>query len=264
MAKTAFQIKINPTTWKKYQGEKNRRGYQCIMLSERFLQDPKIQQLTASQVLLYLSCLLHASQSTPGECQVNAQLMSSECRVKPGLIPSGLQALQSLQLLTYEKIEPLKKLREGNRREEKVIPLVPSVLVPKPADPPNPRRAEPEKQTELIATEPALATGVADRLVRLWNSNRGSLPECKSLGNDRRKKATLRWREHPDEAFWVSLAQFLAKSDWHQGKNDRGWRADFDFFVQAKTCLKFREGTLGGQQQRASRPIFNLETGEML
>ncbi len=248
-----YSIRINPKTWEKYQGKQRKKGYRSIMLSERFLDDDKIMSLKASEVLLYLSCLLVASQSNTGECQVNAKLLSSHSRVKPGLISSCLRRLQSFQLLSYDfsdtLIEP--KLKEVKLREDKT----------------KAKESEPDPvQVELELSDrtsnQASATGVADRLLRVWNENRGSLKECRAFNSDRRRKAQARWREKPDEEFWKSLVKSLATSGWHCGKNDRGWVASIDFILKPDTWVRHLEGSLGGRVKTEKR--LDSKTGQMV
>lgn len=79
-------------------------------------------------------------------------------------------------------------------------------------------------------------------LVAIWNSNRGELAEVVKLTTDRGRRAKARLQERPDLGWWVSVAQRIAASAFCCGKNDRGWRADFDFFVRPGSAEKTMEG----------------------
>lgn len=71
------------------------------------------------------------------------------------------------------------------------------------------------------------------------------LPQARTLTPQRRKSLIARMREHGGiEAWKIALAN-VEKSAFLQGQNDRGWRADFDFLLQAARFTKVVEGTYG-------------------
>lgn len=117
VAKVIYKIKV--TNWDKYNSGK-KKGHRNFMLSSGFFNDAKIRCLNPSEILLFLCCLCMSAESNTSEFQVEAQSMSSQCRVKPGLIPSQLRTLEELQLVTVEKIEFLKNRieKKKKRREE--------------------------------------------------------------------------------------------------------------------------------------------------
>lgn len=79
-------------------------------------------------------------------------------------------------------------------------------------------------------------------LVEIWNSHRNNLPECKVITTKRKKGALARWGERPDESYWVGVIAKLAGSNFCNGQNDRGWRADIDFLLRPDTHVKAFEG----------------------
>ena len=89
--------------------------------------------------------------------------------------------------------------------------------------------------------------GVQD-LFGLYKKKCTNLKGAAKLNNSRQKAASARLKEYPEEQRWHELAEFLNRSPWHTGSNDRKWKADFDFFVRPSTMLKFLEGSLAGQR----------------
>ncbi len=79
-------------------------------------------------------------------------------------------------------------------------------------------------------------------LFEIWNEHRGKLPKSLLMTPKRLKNANARLKEVPDLEQWVKIVKKLASSEWHLGKNDRGWRADFDFFLKPDTYVKAMEG----------------------
>lgn len=84
----------------------------------------------------------------------------------------------------------------------------------------------------------------------IWNENRGSLPEAVALTKQRESAARQRWKEVPDEEYWRSVVMKMSVSSFCCGENDRGWRADFDFFLKPSTHVKVAEGMFGYRPTR--------------
>lgn len=51
-----------------------------------------------------------------------------------------------------------------------------------------------------------------------------------------------RWKEHSTDEFWREVIWGINQSEFCLGKNDRGWKADFDWFVRTDTAAKVIEG----------------------
>lgn len=78
-------------------------------------------------------------------------------------------------------------------------------------------------------------------LMDIWNAHRGSLPKALELSESRYSKAKKRVGECDDKEVWIKVVQWLAKSEFHTGRNDRGWKADFAFLLRPETRLKIQE-----------------------
>jgi hypothetical protein len=171
--------KITITNWKKYNSNR-KKSFRSVMIDERFLDDPKIEKLTPGGVLLFLSCLLAASQSESGQIQVSTKLMSFQSRLKPHLIPSQLQTLQSLQLVSYEKIDLLLNRNEMNRNEDNEnTPLPPEVIFQETEIQESPKHRISSAQRQELSCSPLyqeLTSLLADMKIYSPKLNR-SLPE---------------------------------------------------------------------------------------
>ncbi|HEX7720474.1 MAG TPA: DUF1376 domain-containing protein [Woeseiaceae bacterium] len=79
-----------------------------------------------------------------------------------------------------------------------------------------------------------------------WNemAKRTGLPSVKAFPKSRRTAFRERLREFGPAAFTDAI-QAVERSDFCRGKNDRGWRADFDFLLQPKSFVKLLEGAYG-------------------
>lgn len=119
---------------------------------------------------------------------------------------------------------------------------------------PDSTKSEPEKPK---GPEP-------EDLLRVWNENRGPMLGAKSLSEIRRRAAKARLHQEPDLAFWTTLARNLAVSPFHTGDNDRGWVADFDFFIRPKTLTQAKDGAFApkGGRPTQSKLVYDPVANE--
>lgn len=82
--------------------------------------------------------------------------------------------------------------------------------------------------------------GCAD-VVALWNS-RNELPSVRSVTNGRRKHINARLSEPFFRDNWQVAIHRLLQSPFLTGTNDRGWRADFDWFMKPDSVPRIMEG----------------------
>lgn len=79
-------------------------------------------------------------------------------------------------------------------------------------------------------------------LLAAWNEG---IPEglraAKGLNPERERSSRARLKERPLED-WVVIIARIRSSDFCRGKNDRGWRADFDWLIRSGTAVKVLEG----------------------
>jgi len=130
----------------------------------------------------------------------------------------------------------------------------PNLTKPEESSPPAPDFTTAEAETPKGPTP--------EDLLRVWNENRGPMLGAKSLSEIRRRAAKARLHQEPDLGFWTTLARNLALSPFHTGDNDRGWVADFDFFIRPKTLTQAKDGAFvpkGGARlpKLAYDPIAN-------
>jgi hypothetical protein len=79
-------------------------------------------------------------------------------------------------------------------------------------------------------------------LLRIWNENRGKLPEATRLSKDRERHARARLAEEPNLELWAQVVRRLAASSFCLGSGEKGWRATFDFLLRPGTLAKALEG----------------------
>ncbi len=74
------------------------------------------------------------------------------------------------------------------------------------------------------------------RIAALWNTHCGPLPKVREMTKGRVKRC--RDEDHRSDEEITSAIQFMAKSEFHIGKNDRNWRASFDYFMRQEKLVE--------------------------
>lgn len=92
----------------------------------------------------------------------------------------------------------------------------------------------------------------ADRLtpkdiLESWNELAAAcdLPKAEKMTGGRLRQAQARLREYPEIETWKRAFRHIHDTPFLRGENDRGWRADLDFLLQAKSFTRLIEGTYG-------------------
>ena len=82
------------------------------------------------------------------------------------------------------------------------------------------------------------------------------LPKCRVLTKTRLAQVKARVAEIGEDGLHEAIDN-LRDSAFCQGLNPRGWRASFDFVMQASSCIKLLEGAYSDGP--AQRKMSNLE-----
>lgn len=96
------------------------------------------------------------------------------------------------------------------------------------------------------ASDDARAFTVHD-FVESWNevAQACGLSQIRKLTDARKRAFAVRRREYPDIEDWQAAFRCLQANRWMHGDSKTGWRADPDFFLQAKSFTKLAEGQYG-------------------
>lgn len=110
-------------------------------------------------------------------------------------------------------------------------------------------RTEQGNKESIPLSEEGISDGVPDALKAFHAYNelaqRIGLPLARTLTPARRKSLTARLREHGGMPAWNQALANVERSAFLRGKNDRGWRLDFDFLIAASKFTRVHDGTYG-------------------
>lgn len=138
---------------------------------------------------------------------------------------------------------------------------------------PNDIYSNPENPSEAKASP---SPTVETRLVEEWNSGPAANGARKAAKLDASRKNLLRSRlkDHGEDEVFAALRN-LGRSKFHCGENDRGWRANLGWFLEARNFLKALEmgdakpspavngKVLTGEEQRAYVEHVSRKFGRM-
>ena len=115
-----------------------------------------------------------------------------------------------------------------------------------------PQREEGGDKMEEIKAAPNGACASGDALtpaeiVEEWNvlAKATGLSSVRTLTDQRKRALKVRLREYPDITDWQRAFAHIRASPFLRGENKTGWRADFDFLLQAKSFTKLTEAAYG-------------------
>jgi len=150
------------------------------------------------------------------------------------------------------------RVREGARRKwpakdksQRPAAIRSKSLPPSPSPSPSPspkggRQSGNWKEETIIATSiphdaPLPPSAALKEVFDAWNAN-PLFPGCLVMSDKRRRFLQVRLHDAFFATNWKAALAKLSTSKFCLGNNDRGWRANFDWFIQPDTVAKIMEG----------------------
>lgn len=117
-----------------------------------------------------------------------------------------------------------------------------------------------EKERENKKENKDKESAVGAEVVELWNSLEGfakvkSMPKTRGAHLKARLDDPFFAKEYPEALRKVAASAFLS------GKNDRGWKADFDWFIKPDSVTKIMEGKYDGRNPQQE---FQMGDGDAI
>ncbi len=127
---------------------------------------------------------------------------------------------------------------------------------------------------ELQKTKPAVAVAVAkdkdspkaicEEFVRIWNEERGPLPEVLKATDSRAAKLSTRRAEGLTVAIWKQVIVACKATPFLRGEGQRRWRVSFDYLIENDTHItEVLEGKHGPAIPQLSPPKPFVEPGDL-
>jgi hypothetical protein len=155
---------------------------------------------------------------------VRATHCSDHCRVR-----AHRQGQQDTRRNGSQRIDPLPK---------RIV--TDCYTTPSPSPSPSPIE-EASPNGEESATPTTGPSSVAQEFVDAWNAH-PCFPACRKLTEARKRHLRARLADSSWVSSWREALARAAASPFCRGENDRGWRADVDWFLKPDTVTKILEG----------------------
>lgn len=208
-----FKIK----NWDKYQhtdAARSKHGMAWVKSYSSIIYDVKVRTLDTHSRLFWLLLLPFAGQQL-NVIHHDADTLKSIMGLKKKPNLALFEELGLIEVFDASNMPATCQHREEKRRE---------------------RRGE--EIRNLQAEDKTLSL---PNLTKIWNENRGPLPEILDTTKKRLALWRSRWAEKPDEAYWVDIIRKITESPFCCGDNDRGWTASVDFMLRPDTHIKVLE-----------------------
>jgi hypothetical protein len=111
-------------------------------------------------------------------------------------------------------------------------------------------------ENRTLSLKEGVGENFKNPLFEIWNSNCKDLSKAVALSQERIKHCNARWMEKPDESYWTGIVKKMAESKFCNGDNERGWKADFDFFIKPNTHIRITEGKYQSFVKKKSKSMF--------
>lgn len=177
----------------------------------------------------------------------------------PQLILIAVEAIEAREAVAAEsKAKAAERKRRQRERDSHGTVTGQSRDNPSPPCPPLDKEIPPTPPKEInpppIPPQPDTADAVVDceqsppvspdELIEAWNltAEKHGLPRVSKLSDQRKAKIRTFLRNNTIEEIQQGLAA-IERSRWLRGENERGWKADFDFFLQPRSFTKLIEGS---------------------
>lgn len=235
-------LKVRILNWEKCLGRKGIDNPRWFSFQKELMSDPKYMgRLNPGMIAAFCYCCCHALGSEEGIAEINlihavGFTGMNEVEFRQAVIKlSEIQMLHTDVQPVYVARTPMCTVLQDKTRQN--TERAPEFDLP--SDPETEQRVyDHDHESVPLPAEPALP-----KLALLWNANRNPLlAEVKLCNSTRRKHAANRWKEHPSDEFWLEVISLINASHFCTGRNNRGWKADFDFLARPETAAKVLEG----------------------
>ncbi len=207
--------------------------------------------MTEKMVLL---CLADFANDR-GECWPAVDTIAGKCSCSDRTVQKAIKSLKDMGCLTIEDAP-------GKTHRFIINPRI--SFTPEKSSPPKIRangvknihhRGEARSpKPSLNRKEPSKVKSSAGddaispkEILEEWNDLAATcgLAKAGKLTGARLRQAQARLREYPELESWQRAFRHIRETPFLRGENDRGWRCDIDFLLQAKSFTKLTEESYG-------------------
>lgn len=227
----AFTVTIS--NWEKFNPRKDYKRPWWFALSNRLMEDSDFYSFNDGEFRAWIYILSQASQHLSGTVRIGFSHADRVCNVRPKNLKSAISKLKRIGAITIDETAICTDgVQETNATGQDITG---------------------HNRTGHYTT------GGVPELVKIWNENRGGLPEVIGCSKSRLGHAKARWKEKPDPEYWSKIVSRIANSPFCCGQGSTQWVADFDFLIKPDTQFKVLEGKYDSREKATGTDIKKLE-----
>jgi hypothetical protein len=201
-------------------------------LDTAMIHTAKWSSLSLGQQALWIAILSHGAAQGRLRVSFRSSVLVSFCRCKGNNLPRVVRGLIDNQWIRIVRSPDTSSTNERtNVRTDTSSDSVES----SPAISLSPKQ-EPETQEVLFKKRDQ-----AERVLEAWNMNCGNCRKAKELNKKRKARCLAIIDKYSIEQI-AKFAFEIGNNQFCSGNNDRGWTADFDYFIRESTLIKAEEG----------------------
>jgi hypothetical protein len=217
-------------------------------------EDPKIVRLMnkhglAGYAMFFILIEIYARQCEnefKESITINKRTLRQSWRKVGPTCDQGLADLQAMLLLRYTSDEQSYNIEIPN-----IVKYLGKYESKLPPNTPNKRKEKESKRKESKVNEESPA--LIDFVVEEWNTMAGKnyLSTIQKLTPSRKKAFKSVADIITSKEEWIRIINQIPRDGFRTGKNDRGWKADFDYMLREKVATKLLEESYAADALRS-------------
>lgn len=249
-------VKVQICKWDKFNRKRRDvKSASWFALSNQFIFDPEFHAFSSDEKMVWIYLLSIASQKQSSDVFLNIDLCAAVLKTHSKTVRSALQRLQDIRTISVRDLHD----PSGQSRTDVSRPIGTDLCYTDITD-----RTDRQEPTVLLSSGDDLHP-----LVHLWNELCGDLAKVQVVNKSRLQKIKARWKDCSDLEQWADVIKKIAANDFCNGKNDRGWKANFDFLLKPDTLHKALEGAydnrgLAKPEKDPHQPVYTDIHGNVI
>lgn len=207
-----------------------------------FLDRLDVLDFSNDQKIIWLYLLTCRAKSKTPQFKLSIRLAAFACQCDEKLLTDTIDRLQHLEMIT--SVRDAYVTRTQSVRDTSEICALDKIRLEKIRLEEIPQNADACSVAIKKVRKPKapIDKNLRHPLMDLWNVHCGTLPTVVAMTKTRLPQCKKRLEDNPDLGYWEIVIKKIAACDWCNGNTGNSWRANFDYFLQDETNVKYLEG----------------------
>lgn len=234
------KVKLTILNFRDFQPRKDLKSLSWIRIDANIFDDENLHEKIGTEgMMLFIYLLIRAAKKNSPDVEFSLSFLEKKLNIKIAKIKSTIQILEQNQIVHGFVFDPYKLVHYTTLHNITDITNITDTtgsICDLKSPPPSAENLHP--------------------LFLLWNSAATKFSKIKKSSPKRDKKIEALWKQNSEDE-WLAIITRLNDSDFCTGKNDRGWKATFDWLLQEETHLKISEGKYDNRSKPSTKRFAN-------